>query len=61
MEGFGDICPLICLAEEILYTAYLSGHDFSVGARDVYAGVEAGLVVRLHHVAPVHLRKKTNG
>ena len=36
--------------------AYLSRHDFCVGARDVDAGVEAGPVVRLHDVAPVHLK-----
>ena len=48
-----------------MYIAYLSRHDFCVGARDVDAGVEAGPVVRLHHVAPVHLegeeRRKREG
>jgi len=31
---------------------YLSRHDFAVDAADVDAGVEAGFVVGVNHVAP---------
>ena len=33
----------------------LCGHDLGVGAADPDAGVQAGAVVSLHDVSPVHL------